>query len=141
MATVTIDNTVPVGDNGASSALTWSSDSLDGSTADRWLHSFYGSANVLSSSSGSKNPISGAGTLRNLVALQTSTGVSNLVYTVQVNGVDTGLTVTVNSGSTTASDTTHTVAVLPGDIVTLKCVSSATSTSTLSMTAILEFAT
>lgn len=59
-----------------------------------------------------------AGTLQNLYLHMTTAPAAGTsrTFTVNVNGVDTGLTVTISSG-TTGSDTTHTVHVAAGDLV------------------------
>ena len=67
-----------------------------------------------------------AGTIKNLHVRCISGSNANSAVTVQVNGVDSTLTVTVTSGSGTAnfSDTTHSVVLLKGDRVRLKVVNS-----------------
>jgi len=77
--------------------------------------------------------VSVSGTIKNLyfrvVGTQPASG--SLVVTVQINGVDTAITVTAAAGSGTAtlSDTTHTAAVTAGQQVTIKCVNNATAAS------------
>lgn len=61
-----------------------------------------------------------AGTLTNLYAQTPAMGSGTRSYTVRVNGVDTALTCTQNAPSTTANDTTHSVAVAQGDYVAIK---------------------
>jgi hypothetical protein len=61
-----------------------------------------------------------AGTLSNLcMSAIGGNFTGNLTVTVFVNGVSTALTVTVNSGSATGSDGTHTVAVNKFDQVSV----------------------
>jgi len=61
-----------------------------------------------------------AGTLKNLRVQHNLTGTGGaIVYTVHVNGVATALTVSVNAGSTTGADTTHSVTVSSDDRVDL----------------------
>lgn len=72
------------------------------------------------------------GTLKNLffsMGAQPASG--SLVLTLQKNGVDTAITVTVAAGSAGGnhSDTTHTVSITAGDTITFKAVNNATANS------------
>ena len=55
----------------------------------------------------------------------------SLILTVRVNGVDTGITITIPAGATMAtfSDTTHTAAVVAGDLISIKGVNAASEDS------------
>jgi len=66
-----------------------------------------------------------AGSITNLTVKTGSaeTGSITTVLTLRVNGVDKTLTCTVAVNTTTCSDTAHSVAVVAGDLVTLKAVS------------------
>jgi len=72
--------------------------------------------------------IDGYGTLSNLyVNAGTACGVGdNIVFTVRVNGADTSLVTTLSGASTTSSNTGSSVSVSPGDLVTVRAVTSAT---------------
>lgn len=48
-------------------------------------------------------------------------------FTLRKNGVDTAITCVINTGSTTANDTAHSVAYAAGDLISMKCVTSATT--------------
>jgi len=61
-------------------------------------------------------------------------------FTVRKNGVDTALSVVISDTATTGRDTTHSVAVAPGDLLSLKSVPSGTpSASGWLITVALEF--
>jgi hypothetical protein len=76
-----------------------------------------------------KVPVPRAGTLRNLfVKGVTAPGAMHSdVFTVRVNGMDTGLTCTVSGTATTANDSLDSVSVAAGDQVSLKIVQGASS--------------
>jgi hypothetical protein len=76
-------------------------------------------------------PWAASGTLRNLIVkLSTAPGSGkSFVFTVRVNGVDSGVTVTIADTDTTARDITNSVSVSAGDYVSLKAVPSGTPTS------------
>ncbi len=68
--------------------------------------------------------IPSAGTFSKLrIRLTVAPGAANRSYTftLRVNGVDTALTVTISGSSTSGSDTTHTVDVTAGALVSLEC--------------------
>lgn len=53
----------------------------------------------------------------------TNTGTDLVVYTLVINGVDSALTVSPQSGTTvTLADTTHSAAVVAGDVILMKAV-------------------
>lgn len=81
-----------------------------------------------------------AGTIRNLRVTSSATvGAGQTVtFTVRKNGVDTGITCQLtNGGGRTASDSTNTITVVAGDLITISSVTSAT-TGTMHLTANLE---
>ncbi len=103
---------------------------------------FGGNADALSSSATEYNNISGGtlwsgtesyhgqvvaapGTIDRLfVELSAAPGAGAgdaYVFTLRLNGADTALTCTITQPATSASDTTHTVAVVAGDVVTISC--------------------
>ena len=76
-----------------------------------------------------KWPISG--TIDNLVVTIPAPGAGkSYAFTLRVNGVDSSLTCTISDANTTARDTTNSVSVTAGDLVTLKCVPSGTPAAT-----------
>jgi hypothetical protein len=87
-----------------------------------------------------KSPI--AGTLRNLYSYTGDNGRStDTIYTVRINGVDTGITVTVAGGATGVfEDTTHEVSVAVGDLISLSAVTG-TGTGDIGGLYALEFVT
>lgn len=69
-----------------------------------------------------------AGVLRNLyIVADGFPGVAQtFTYTVRLNAADGAITATISGGAaTTANDTTHTIAVAPGDLIDVKLVTSA----------------
>jgi len=80
------------------------------------------------------------GTIRNLRAFAATAGVdasgaTNCVITVRKNGVDTALTCSIeNATAGTASDLTHSFAVVAGDLVSVGCTKSAVVTSSMQLT-------
>jgi len=64
----------------------------------------------------------------NLAAALGGVGQS-MVLTVRKNGADTAITFTFASGDDTKSDTTHSVAVSAGDVLTVRAVMSATTSN------------
>lgn len=71
--------------------------------------------------------IDGYGVLNNLyVNAGTACGIGeSTVFTVRVNGADTGLTTTLSGTSTSSFDVTGSANVVPGDLITVKAVTSA----------------
>lgn len=64
-----------------------------------------------------------AGTLTNLyVHLDSNQATSSQVITVYLNGAPTNLTVTIAAGASTGNDTTHTVTVAEGDLISYELV-------------------
>lgn len=79
-----------------------------------------------------------AGILRNLrVRIVGTVAVSNIVWTVRVNGVDTALSVAITPGNSVGSDTTNSVTVSVGDLVEVTIVG---STAQRASKAVVEFA-
>lgn len=78
-----------------------------------------------------KAPWAAAGTLANFYvrASVAPGGVAQYVYTVRKNGVDTGMTVTMSGVNTLVSDTTHTVAVVAGDLISISATPTGTPSS------------
>ncbi len=75
-----------------------------------------------------------AGTLRNLRVRVTGAGTDtqNVVFTVRKNGVDTAITVTVVNDAAApnlTSDTTHSVVVAAGDLVSISVLKGAVVTA------------
>ena len=80
-----------------------------------------GDAAVQTTEAFAQSVIPTPGTLSNLyVALDANQATSGQTVTLFLNGVATGLTCTVSSGAATANDTTHNVAVVAGDLVSLE---------------------
>ena len=88
------------------------------------------SAGLASTTDTRRLRVTRAGTLLNMFVMQNvpSTSANDVVYTLLVNGVATALTVTIAGNVTTASDTTHSVAVAQGDELTLRITKAATVT-------------
>lgn len=86
-------------------------------------------------------PIS-AGVIKNLRCRASAAppGVQTVILTVRKNGVDTGLTVTLNNANQYAFDLVNTVSFSAGDLLSISSVTSA-STGTLQITATLEHST
>lgn len=71
------------------------------------------------------------GVLRNLYAqARVAPSGGSLVYTVRKNGADTALTCTMAAAATQANDATHEVTVAAGDVISIKCVSTASTGAT-----------
>lgn len=87
-----------------------------------------------------KHPWCVDGVFKNLkVVLPTAPGSGkSVVFTLRKNGSNTGLTVTISNLATTATDSTNTVSVAPGDMLSLSMVGSGTPT-TSAPNVILEF--
>jgi hypothetical protein len=140
MTAINLSNTLQAGANGSSAILAWRSDTLGNSTSAVYLHSFYGSAPADASEQVSRVVVRSAGTIRNLRASRDLAAISSAL-TIRINGVDSGVTATIASGGTSASDTTHAASVVANDIVSLKVVSNVASTSNVAPSAFAEFAT
>jgi hypothetical protein len=139
MVALKVYNAGPTGFNGADALQSWRSDSTT-TTSPSWLHRASANTNAVSSTLPSTKWVAlSSGTLRNLYIMSDG-GLSTMTLTVQVNGIDTSLTASVNSTSfSTSSDTTHSVSVSAGDEITLKAtISPATAHTQPSGT--LEFA-
>lgn len=89
------------------------------------------SATTSTSATSYKTIIPNSGTLRNLSFQLTNAPGSgkSWTFTVQKNGSDTGLTVTISDTNTEGSDTTNTVTVAAGDLLAIKSVPSGTPTA------------
>lgn len=76
-----------------------------------------------------------AGTLKNFVVrtADAQPGDGSVILTVRINGVDTGITITIAAGAAagTFSDTTNTAAVVVGDLVSFSGVNASASNSAL----------
>ena len=82
------------------------------------------------------------GTFKNLfIQLASPLGgaAQTMAFTLRVNGVDTGVTCTINSGGTTASDTTHSATIAAGQTWSIKVVTSATTGTTPFIAGGIEF--
>lgn len=92
---------------------------------------FGGTTNWSSVESFHKTPFAAAGTLSNLNIRVNSApgGSAQYVFTIRKNGVDTGLTVTVSGANTSATDSTHSVAVAAGDLISISSTPTTTPTS------------
>lgn len=79
---------------------------------------------------GQAQPWCATGDFRNLaITLASAPGVGkSLTVTLQINGADTALTVTISGAATSGSDTTHVVSVSDGDTVAWKRTTSGTPT-------------
>lgn len=138
--------TGPTGPQGSSSGavLMWAAASNGNGTTVAYLPALPYDAGLSASTGGqiaSTLVMPRAGTLRNLfvATLSASVGLST-TFTVQVNGVDTAITCTMASSTTSASDTTHSVSVSAGDQVRLKEVNSTSGSAANSQRVSLEYA-
>ncbi len=77
--------------------------------------------------------ISAPGTISKLfVEIKTaSVATRDRTFTLMLNGVATALTCVITGGNTTANDTTHSVNVVAGDLVSLRCESTILTTATI----------
>ncbi|MBR1124522.1 hypothetical protein JQ628_23550 [Bradyrhizobium lablabi] len=77
-------------------------------------------------------PISQAGTLKNFyfATAVAPGGAQTLTITLRKNGVATGITATITGAAISASDLTHTVSVVAGDLLSLQVVASAAAATT-----------
>lgn len=126
------------GSSGANAILAWGNLNTGNTTATRFLHAWYFENDPVSTDLSFIIPVSG--TIRNMRAsLETALASANLVLTIGVNGVDSGLTCTINSGGIAANDTTHSVAVAAGDAVRCKSVTSAADASACIVRVVAEF--
>lgn len=92
-----------------------------------------GTAGANATEANRQNIISTGGTLRNLyIATSTSQPAGgSLAFTLRKNGSDTGIVVTIaaSTAAGTFSDTTNSVNVAPGDLLSLKAVNGSSSAS------------
>lgn len=111
----------------------WSWSALDAgnSTSNRFLNQAGSNVTAASNEDGSIQISGMTGVLTSLyVRYGTALATANTTFTLRVNGVDTALTVTVNSGAQSGSITGQSVAVAAGDRVTIKSVTSAADATT-----------
>ena len=104
----------------AATVLNWGSGAVGSSTTTRYLYPGYSDRLAEVEELGLIVPR--AGTLQNLYVLQNNPkgNGNNLVYTVRVNSSDTLLVVTLASTSSIGSNTTNTVSVSAGDVISIK---------------------
>jgi hypothetical protein len=102
------------------SMIQWGNDGISSTTTTRFMTPGYGDATARTSEISFKCPKTG--TLRNLYIHVNGTAGNgnNVVYTVRKAGADTSLTVTLASTSADGSDTSNTVSVTAGDLLSLK---------------------
>lgn len=115
--------------------LTFGSANVGASTAARFVPRGGATANVLTADS--DRYIVPAGVLKNMRLRQQGAGTtgSNNQYWVNVNGVNTGITATIDNATTTLTvDTTHTVTVNDGDEVSFQVTRAATTTAASNFT-------
>lgn len=102
--------------------LVFGATSVTGSTTTRFLYPSVGGARAAAASVtalGLDLPI--AGTLRRLrIRHNTPTGSGTITYTVMVNGVASALTIGVGAGTASGANTTDTVSVVAGDLITVR---------------------
>jgi hypothetical protein len=125
---------------GNSAMLAWRSDDGGNTTSATFLGAWAISATASTDEFTSQIVITSPGVLRNLLGSLETAATPTFTYTVRKNGVDTALTCTVPTLSTSASDTTHTVTVAAGDRISLKCVTSVASSSNIFPACFLEYA-
>jgi hypothetical protein len=121
----TVTQLTPYAGNG--SIATWGNDSIAPAADTRYL-SPGRSTSTASTTDVASIPAPRAGTIRNLfVRHHSATGNgNNVVYTIMINGVATGLTVTLATGAIgQASDLVNTVAVAQGDRISLRATKAA----------------
>lgn len=93
---------------------------IAGSGADEFV-GVSGENVVSSADSISRQLIGTAGTIKNLyINADSVVSAGSIIFTLMVNGVASALTCTMNVASSTANDTTHTVAVAAGDTLSLR---------------------
>lgn len=109
------------GSNGVSAKLNWRANDYGGSTSARYLYAWNFGASASATEANGDITIPVPGMLRNLY-VKSDPITPAVTYTIRVNGVDTTLTASLASGVGTGSDTTHSVNVAIGDIVTQKTV-------------------
>jgi hypothetical protein len=81
------------------------------------------SSNTVAAATAFSFPMPFDGTIERIRALHNiPTGATDITYTIQVNGVDTAVTVTLNSGAVSGANVINTVAVLAGNNIRLKAV-------------------
>lgn len=111
----------------------WYGSSVFSNNSTRYLAPSGGFSNTWSSSSTESDistavPI--AGTIKNLYVNRYSSAPSSgqsCSYTLMVNGVASALTLTISDTATTGSDTTHSVSVNAGDLISIRCAGSASA--------------
>lgn len=123
----------PAGQDGADGAdgaaglglamLSWGDNSIDGGTADRYLHPWYGDATA-ETTEVTAIPVPYAATIFGMFVRhnQANGNGNDVVYTIRVNGVDTGITVTAPTGAIgtySESEPVLPVSLVAGDHVTV----------------------
>ena len=102
---------------------------------------YLGTSTVAATENVVATPISAPGIIKNMY-VSTNTGpggATTYAATLRKNGVDTGLTCSMTSTATTANDTTHTVTVVAGDLLSVKLVTSAGAATANGFNAGFEF--
>lgn len=120
----------PSGSSGSSAWIynVWCPATLAGSET-----GYCGAYGLTTVEAGAKVRVPKAGTLKNLVVINTTYSNPTLACTARVNAVDTAITVSIPSDTvagTVFTDLSNTATVAVGDILNLKCVNGATFTST-----------
>lgn len=107
----------------------WANANTGADTATRYLS--YASSGTTSASTNiavSQTPATADCTATGIqFALVTTTSAVNNTVTLNVNGVDTALTCTINSGGSSNSDVAHTASISRGDLLAAKIVASGTN--------------
>jgi hypothetical protein len=112
--------TLVSGISSAPSVLMWGNDNIATSTTLRYLTPGY--TDDLAETIPTEMSIPTAGTIRKMRIRHTAagTGASSITYTLQVNGSDSSLLVTMLPTAQNGSDLVHTVTVAAGDIIRIK---------------------
>lgn len=121
MTAYSIDNVGPTGPPGASAALYWGASDF-GAVGAKYLLAFGQSIAAPTTEALSETTAEFPGTLQNLQLKIDVAIASDVTVTIRVNGVDSALTCTLTAGGTLVADTTHTVAVVAGDVLSCKSV-------------------
>lgn len=117
-------------------------DTGSGTTAARYSRIFDDTAFAFDTPEAYKTtPWSVTGTFQNWsLKLSAAPGVGNsYTFVVRINGVDSGLTITISDAATSGSDTTHTASISAGDVVTIKRTGTGSPASVSTIKSYLEF--
>ena len=122
----------PQGESGFPTIAQWGFQAAPAADADRYIPSNFGAVITPGAAAAGNTLVSKSGTIRQIAVFVNSALVSNAItFTVRINGVDSAITVTVPPMTNSVNVTGLAVAVVIGDVLTVKVRQNGTEVNSL----------